>query len=187
MLTWKCHLVAAIGVGAATLVSAQTRQNGGPSGSAVTLTDQDRAEIEQLVERYASALSRCAEQEYADLFTPDGVFTTDEFRGEKHRELYGKNGRVVGRAKLMELVHTEDFCLHPDAKQPAQGASGNARRPASVVIEPSADGATGTAPLGNGGRYEDVYVKTAAGWRFRSRTVFMPPARGSQPATSSSR
>jgi hypothetical protein len=125
-----------------------------------------------------------AEQEYADLFTPDGVFTTDEFRGEKHRELYGTKGRVVGRAKLMELVHTEDFCLRPDPNQSARGRAN--RQVTAVAIEPSAEGATGTAPLGNGGRYEDVYVKTAAVWRFRSRTVFMPPARGVDPGGASS-
>jgi SnoaL-like domain len=184
MLTWKCACILAIGLGAVTWVSPQARQNDGPSGKAYTLTDQDRAEIRQLVERYSSALSRCAEQEYADLFTPDGVFTTDEFRGEKHRELYGTKGRVVGRAKLMELVRTEDFCLRPDPNQSARGRAN--RQVTAVAIEPSAEGATGTAPLGNGGRYEDVYVKTAAGWRFRSRTVFMPPARGKDPGGASS-
>src|SRR5262245_24835676 len=185
MVTWKYGCVLAICLGAITSVSPQARQNAGPSGKAPTLTDQDREEIRQLVERYSSALGMCAEQEYADLFTPDGVFTTDEFRGEKHRELYGTKGRVVGRVKLMELVRTEDFCLHPDPTQSAR-SRGN-RQVTAVTIEPSAEGATGTAPLGNGGRYEDVYVKTAAGWRFSSRTVFMPPARSVDPGGASSR
>jgi hypothetical protein len=141
-----------------------------------TLTEQDRVEIQQLVARYARALSTCAAKDYADLFTPDGVFVSDDFRGAKHRELYGKSGRLVGRAKLMELVQTEDFCLTPEANAPGGGERGRTARPApTVVIEPSPEGARGTASLGNGGHYEDVYVKTSEGWRFKSRTVFMPP------------
>ena len=35
-------------------------------------------------------------------------------------------------------------------------------------------GRPGSAPIGHGGRYDDVYVKTADGWRFKSRTVTMP-------------
>ena len=34
----------------------------------------------------------------------------------------------------------------------------------------------GSAPLGQGGRYDDVYVKTPEGWRFKSRAVTMPAA-----------
>jgi len=56
-----------------------------------------------------------------------------------------------------------------------------------VRIQPvgGGGGATGSAPIGQGGRYDDVYVKTAEGWRFKSRTVTMPPLAGA-PATSSS-
>ena len=47
----------------------------------------------------------------------------------------------------------------------------------SANIEATADGAKGTVPLAGGGRYEDVYVKTSDGWRFKSRSVFMPPVK----------
>jgi SnoaL-like domain len=155
-----------------TLLAAVHAQRSVPA----TLTEQDRVEIQQLVARYERALSTCAAKDYADLFTPDGVFVSDDFRGARHRELYGKSGRLVGRAKLMELVQTEDFCLTPEANAPGRGESGRAARPApTVAIEPSPEGARGTASLGNGGHYEDVYVKTPEGWRFKSRTVFMPP------------
>jgi hypothetical protein len=131
--------------------------------------------IRQLVAAYQRALSSCASHEYADLFTPDGVFTSDDFRGAKHRELYGKSATLVGRAKLIELVETEEFCLNP-ATRAARAGAGADRRSADVAIEPAAEGANGVIPLGGGGRYEDVYVKTAEGWRFKSRRVFMPPA-----------
>ena len=42
--------------------------------------------------------------------------------------------------------------------------------PYKLVVEPSRDGAVGVAYY-NGGRYDDVYVKTKDGWRFQSRTV----------------
>jgi hypothetical protein len=44
-------------------------------------------------------------------------------------------------------------------------------RSAGVVVEPSAEGATGRAHLpDNGGHYEDVYLRTPDGWRLKSRT-----------------
>src|SRR6185295_16574131 len=92
-------------------------------------------------------------------------------------ELYGKSATLVGRAKLVELVETEEFCMDPKIRA-ARSASGgaNAARPAAdLVLEATAEGAKGTIPLGRGGRYEDIYVKTGEGWRFKSRSVFMPP------------
>jgi hypothetical protein len=178
MVNYTIAGAVALSLTATMSVSVRVQEHDGAhSQPPVTLTDRDRAEIEELVARYGSALGRCAAVEYADLFTPDGVFTTDEFRGAKHRELYGVKGSLTGRAKLIELVQTEEFCLNPAANGASRGSRGNGSRPAPrPVIVPSASGATGTAPLGNGGRYEDVYVKTADGWRFKSRTVFMPPA-----------
>jgi hypothetical protein len=179
MTTWKLMTAVALGVGlswlAITPAYVQTPR---------VLTDQDRADIQQLLVRYARALSTCASKEYADLFTPDGVFTSDDFRSAKHREMYGKSATLVGREKLIELVETEPYCMDAEtrAKRASSPPNPNAAPP-TVVIEPTAEGAKGTAPIGRGGRYEDVYVKTASGWRFKSRTVFMPPLAASQPAT----
>jgi len=143
--------------------------------STTTLTDKDRAEIQDLVAKYQVALNTCASKDYAALFTPDGVFASDDFRGKKHREMYGPNGgKLVGRAKIAELVETEEFCI--DKSQ----LKGRPNRPApTVAITQTAAGVTGTIPLGNGGSYNDVYVKTSEGWRFKSRTVTMPPAQQS--------
>jgi ankyrin repeat protein len=150
-------------------------QDARPQGA--VLTAHDRAEILQLLAHYTTALQSCAAQEYAELFTPDGVFISDDFRGARHRELYGKSATLVGRAKLIELVNTEEFCLHPEARAArASAASNSARPPVTAVIEPAADGAKGTVAFAGNGRYEDLYVKTADGWRLKSRRVFMPPA-----------
>src|SRR5688572_13055040 len=153
------------------------------SGAVKPLTEKDQAEIRDLVARYAQALGGCQDAEYASLFTPDGTFTSDDFRGKKHREMYGaKGGTLKGRTQIAELVRTEEFCMEGT---PRSGARGTNRPTPTVEIKAAPGGATGTAPLGGGGRYDDVYVKTAEGWRFKSRTVTMPPLAGA-PASSSS-
>jgi hypothetical protein len=146
------------------------------------LTAQDRAEIQELVTKYARALSSCASQEYASVFVPDGVFMSDDFRGKSHRAMYGPNGgKLVGRAKLIELVETEDFCLDKSTARAARPVT-----PPNVVIAPTAEGAKGTIALANDGRYEDEYVKTAEGWRFKSRKVVMPKRQDPAPSGASS-
>ena len=144
------------------------------------LSTQDRAEIQELVARYARALSSCASQEYASLFVEDGMFVSDDFRGTRHRAMYGPNGgTLVGRAKLAELVETEDFCLDKSQDRTTRAP----RTTPKVAIEPTAQGAKGTIPLANNGRYEDEYVKTPDGWRFKSRRVVMPTPQA-QPSSS---
>ena len=154
------------------------------AGAVTPLTEKDQAEIRDLVARYARALGGCQDAEYASLFTPDGTFTSDDFRGKKHREMYGaKGGTLKGRAQIAELVRTEEFCA--DGK-PRTGAAGTNRPVPAVEIKATAGGATGSAPIGQGGRYDDVYVKTAEGWRFKSRTVTMPPLAGAPSSSASS-
>jgi hypothetical protein len=184
MFSRKGRLMVALAVGFLWLAATDAQQ---PAASGKVLSAQDRAEIEQLLAHYTRALSACAAREYAELFTPDGVFVSDDFRSPKHRELYGKSAKLVGRDKLVELVETEEFCMHPEGPAArARTSGGNTNRPpVSANIEATADGAKGTVPLATGGRYEDVYVKTADGWRFKSRSVFMPPvndASRAQPA-----
>jgi len=186
-------------------LAAAHAQSAAKSGAAA-LTAEDRAGIEQLLARYQRALNTCASKEYSELFTPDGVFKSDDFRGGKHFELYGKSATLVGRAKLVELVETEEFCMDPkkrEARVASVGGSaagnaggnvggsagGNGARPTAnlaLVFEVTTDGVKGTVPLGSGGRYEDVYIKTQEGWRFKSRSVVMPPATAA-PAASATR
>jgi len=137
----------------------------------------DRAAIEQLLAAYNRALSGCASTQYAELFTPDGTFTSDDFRGATHRRLYGKTATLSGHDRLVELVDTEEFCLNPQQRAARAGGRGSEVGPfANLTLEATAEGIRGVLPLGNGGRYEDLYVKTADGWKFRSRKVVMPAA-----------
>jgi hypothetical protein len=136
---------------------------GAASAQTRTLTEKDRAEIRQLSDKYVTFLDGCKASEYASLFTADGSFIS------------GPRGTMTGPEKLASLVTTERFC-QPGATP--QGAMSHAF--SKVVIEPAADGAVGRVylpgrdPGSSGGHYEDVYVRTADGWRFKSRRYLSP-------------
>lgn len=121
------------------------------------LTERDRADIQDLVSRYARALAACAAEEFADLFARDSGYFASGIRGQ-----------VVGRDRLIALVRSERHCT-PGPAAPPRAAAGP-----TVVAEPSVQGAVGRADLGAAGRYEDEYVRTPGGWRFASRHVVTP-------------
>jgi hypothetical protein len=128
------------------------------SGQTKTLTEKDRAEIRQLSDNYVTYLDGCKAAEYASLFTADGSFIS------------GPRGTLTGPEGLASLVKTERFC------QPGATTGGTMSHAFSkIVIEPSAQGATGKVYLpgrdanSSGGHYEDTYVKTPDGWKFKSR------------------
>jgi hypothetical protein len=138
------------------------------------LTALDYIQIQQLVARYARAMDTCSNNgyDYADLYTSDGVF------------LPIINGRAItgiqGREKLAEV---------------SGGGANNCENVGWIeqgvhhvyvnhIITPTPEGATGTVDMmliGLGGDpnkiehdgyYEDIYVKTEQGWRFRQRTHY---------------
>jgi SnoaL-like domain len=118
------------------------------------LTTQDYIEIHELYARYNHAidLGIGAGQGVADTFTEDGVL----------------NKTTVGRQALAEL---------------AKRAGGGPRRhiTTSIVLTQTPDGVKGQAyyflvdasskefNLVQGGQYDDTIVKTAKGWRFKTR------------------
>ena len=132
-----------------------------------TLTPQDYLDIQQLVARYPYTLDGGLDhgKALADLFADDGEF-------------HQQTGRVWrGRKELLTIA---------DKEVETPNVLGHFGM--NLVIVPAPHGAVGKqylltiAPLGEAkdGRqawsvtpyhYEDVYVKTAAGWRFKSRTV----------------
>ena len=140
-----------------------------------SLTAMDYIEIRKLVAGYAYGLDGGADNgyQYADLFAADGrVF-----------------GRTTGRENIASLARRE-----PHGPQYTRHFLTN------VVIEPSAEGATGKQYLAVidigedgkptsiflGGRYDDVYERTPQGWRFRSRSLVraeppLPPSSSQTP------
>ena len=145
------------------------------------LTALDYIEIQQLVNRYAFAIDTCSNNgyDYADLYTPDGIFywgvgTRKSVGREQLAEAAG--GGKNGCQKLQRATAEMPLATHVTL---------------NLIIEASPDGATGRSYLvypgdvgthsdpshsGHVGGYQDVYVKTANGWRFKSRLHVFPPA-----------
>jgi len=131
----------------------------GPSPAhAQTLTALDYIQIEQLYAHYAHYLDTADGTKFANLFTPDGVFITNK----------PGYGNIKGRKALAE------FATKAGAPPPIVRA---AHSTTTVMIDPAPAGATGSAYLmaGTGADqgyvYTDSFVKTAEGWRFKTREV----------------
>lgn len=126
------------------------------------LTAADLASIERLSVEYNRTLAACLAGEYAALFEqPDGFYESLN------------RGRVRGRARLESLVQSERHCTNPGQERAARPAP-------KPVIESAGSTVTGRLSMGEAGHYEDVYVKTPAGWRFRSRNLLPPKAEAAQ-------
>ena len=144
-----------------------------------SLTAQDYIDIEQLSARYAFAVDHCSNNgyDYADIYTDDGEFgIAPDYDTAPKRT-------IKGREALADIDG---------------GGPGGCRDPKTLrgygithiilapIISPSPTCATGTAlllALGVGGDpntierqggYKDVYVKTAKGWRIKSRWHVFP-------------
>ena len=118
--------------------------------------------------RYAYGLDTGADNGnyYANVFTVDGSFG-DTVGREKLAALAREGG---GRLKFRGYQHViTNVIIEPTA----EGAIG------SQYIQVLTVGGQGKPPMiDHGGRYEDVYVKTAEGWRIKSRKYVrtFPPA-----------
>jgi hypothetical protein len=155
------------------VLSAQTR-------AAKPLTAQDYIEIQQLSARYAFAIDACTNggTDYADLYTDDGEFSVSQQWG------IAGNRKTKGRAALIKAAggDGQGACVDPKTTM----GYGISHLIVNLVITPTTEGATGRSYLlaiGVGGDptkierqggYDDVYVKTPAGWRFKTRVHVFP-------------
>jgi hypothetical protein len=129
-----------------------------------TLTPADKLEIQELLARYMFVLDSCPDHnngyDYADLYTEDGAFGNN-----KGREALA---RAAGR--------TSDGNCNANRQR---GENNELHINVAPIIVPTPEGARGTSYLmmiqgpANqiyfAGWYEDTYVKTAKGWRFKTR------------------
>jgi hypothetical protein len=160
----------------------------------MALTSMDYIEIRQLVNRYAFALDTGSNNgyDYADLFAADGEFIRPYAKGREQLAALARGERLgplntvhyimnhviepaadgaVGREYLVEL----NWDIAP---APGGGGRGAANGPANgwdIVGRKAGELAR------TGGHYEDVYVKTPVGWRFKRRD-FIPSKSGPDPA-----
>jgi hypothetical protein len=191
---WKSN--AAAGLCAGILIAAagcsqspSQVESGGAPAQTPGLTALDYHEIEQLGRRYALALDTCFNDgyDYADLYAEDGEFI-DKFSPDG----FSKGGvvRAKGREQLARAAGGgSDGCKKApegEISTPTNGGSvawnGWSHLMENHIITPTADGAAGKVylvmlggPKGpeavtRDGGYEDVYVKTPAGWRIKQRT-----------------
>jgi hypothetical protein len=176
MSRWKVTAIAVVLVsGVATHAQQST-----PPARAGSLTADDQLAIMQLASQYAFAIDTCTNggADFADLFVDDGEFSVSQQWG------VAGNRRIKGRAALIEAAGGDGKGGCKDPK--TQLGYGISHIVANHVIVPSPEGATGKSYLlaiGVGGDpttierqggYEDVYVKTPAGWRFKSRVHVFP-------------
>ena len=186
--------IAGVMVVAATAI-AVAQQGGAPA-----LTTQDYIDIQQLASRYAFLIDTCTNGgvDFAELFTPDGEFSVSQQWG------VAGGRKTQGRAALIDAAGGDGKggCKDPKTTM----GYGISHISVNHVITPAPGGAVGKSYLlaiGVGGDpttierqggYEDVYVKTANGWRFKSRVhvfpnlresvQFGPRGRGAQPPAS---
>ena len=145
------------------VLAGSVRAHAQGGGTTMQLTPADQAEIRHIL----TSLNQGADFNDSDLWvsqwTPDGSWTRPD--GES----------FVGHDRLREYRRS--------TRVPGGGASGRRHWTNGVVLTPTADGATGrtyymlidvsTAPptVSSAGHYEDVFVRTADGWRIKQRII----------------
>ncbi len=142
-----------------------------PAATPRELTALDYIQIQQLVARYARAIDTCSNNgyDYADLFTSDGAFIPS-FNGKQGSPIQGRE-----RLAAVSGGGTQGCKNVPWIEQGVHHIYTN------HIIMATAEGATGTVDMlmiGLGGDpnkiehdgyYEDTYVRTPQGWRFKQR------------------
>jgi hypothetical protein len=138
---------------------------------APALTVDDYVQIRQLVASYAFGLDGGGNNgyAYADLFAPDALFVRPP---------------TTGRDNLAKLaldqphgpIYTRHFITNIVIEPTPAGVTG--KQYLVVIDVPEKPGQTGSVFVA--GHYEDQYVKTAQGWRFKRRE-FIPSRSGTEP------
>src|SRR5262249_28691039 len=127
-------ITAALGLAVVSMVALRGQQK---SSTAAALTALDYIEIQQLVNKYAFAIDSCSNNgyDYADLYTPDGVF------------YWGVGARVsVGRDQLAEAAGGgKNGCKKLQQATPERPLPTHTT--VNLVIEPSSEGAIGKSYL----------------------------------------
>jgi hypothetical protein len=134
------------------------------------LTGQDYLDIQQLISKYNQGSDLRDAEMWLSIWTPDATFQI------------GTGKPMVGTKDLTDFRMNSFKSRKPESK-PRHWDS-------SLVLTPTAEGANGrmyyvtyesggkVPVLTNSGYYDDVFVRTPAGWRLKNRVVNFdaPPA-----------
>jgi hypothetical protein len=154
--------------------------------NAMQLSAEDYLEIQQLVARYPYVLDHCAHNgnDYADLYVDDGMFAAANRWGttaDDQRTYIARGHRALA---IAAGAGPDGKCLPPEYNR----GYGATHLITNLLITPTATGAIGLSRLLVAGvcdypptlelqsGYEDVYVKTPKGWRFKSRIHVLDPS-----------
>jgi len=171
MSTKTLMLAVALGASLALARPAHAGQAAGNGAAPKELTALDYFQIQQLVAKYAKFIDTCSNNgyDYADLYTPDGMFAAD------------RNGKILPGAQGREALAAISGGGSRGCKNVGWIKQGVRHLYVNHVITPTAEGATGSVDMlmiGLGGDpnkiehdgfYEDTYVRTPQGWRFKQR------------------
>jgi hypothetical protein len=160
-------------------VSAQGRSGAPP------LTTQDYIDIQQLAARYAFLVDTCAGggYEFADLFTPDGEFSVSQewgvagARKTKGREALAAAAGGDGKGGCVDPKTTLGYGISHISVNHVITATPGGAVGKSYLLAIGVGGSPTT--IERQGGYDDVYEKTANGWRFKSRVHVFPNLRES--------
>ena len=167
-------VVLMLGLVLASLVGVYGGQTARPSAGTApaSLTAQDYLDIQALANRYAYRLDSGAENGTGSVYA--SVFAADaEFHGPpavKGGQPFDAAGRealqkfaVPGRGTAYVRHFMSDHLIEPSP----EGARGKVYL---LVIDIGQNGTPTSVNMG--GHYEDIYVKTAEGWRIKRRNFF---------------
>jgi SnoaL-like protein len=158
--------------------------------AAKKLNAQDYIDIKMLSARYAQIIEHCTDKgyDYAALYTPDG-----EFGGTNDWDVPPKKVSKGPDALAAAANGGPGGCGDPEKWM----GTGLTHIIVNTVITPTATGASGRSYLVmlgvqhdptrivRLGGYQDTYVKTAQGWRFKTRWLVFYSGRSSSDISSS--
>jgi hypothetical protein len=148
------------------------------------LTAQDYIDIKMLSARYAQIIEHCTNKgyDYAALYTPDG-----EFGGTSEWDVPPKKLSKGPDQLAAAADGGPGGCKDPEKWM----GKGLTHIIVNTVITPTPTGAAGKSflvmlgvqhdptRLIRLGGYQDTYIKTPSGWRFKSRWLVFAPGRSS--------
>lgn len=125
---------------------------------------EDRIAIEQLVTEYAWLLDHRRFDDVLDLFTEDAEL---RIRGQK---IHGADGLQQWLEQRATNQHQRSSQHQMSLLRLQRVQDGLVRGTAGLVLHVAKSGSTGTY-VDLVGEYQDEYVRTDSGWRFRSRIL----------------
>jgi SnoaL-like protein len=186
MRSWKTPAIVVLGVGIIMAIGMRAQTAGTSTAKTPALTAMDYIQIKQLANRFAFAYDTGADGgcEFADLFTADGEFEPDQVKG---RDQLAALARLGEHGPYRTSLYTMNHVIEASP----EGARGK-----QYVVQIQHDDNIPPVPPGEsqwnlvgqkrgmvmpiGGHYEDIYVKTGEGWRFKRR-AFNPSQAGPHP------